>query len=190
MRRFDTPVEQATTPSLEALQAYSLGQKTKDIKGDRAAVPFFERAIQLDPKFAVAYALLGTSYSNLGQEELARETFRKAYGLRDRVSNREKFYIDSYYNDGVTGDMEKAQQTYELWAQVYPRDDKPTGNLGLIHDYFGQHEKSLAQAREALGLNPGSGLRYANLIQSYLRLAELSQLSTFERVKCFGMSRG
>ena len=86
--------------------------------------------------------------------------------------------------------MEKAQQTYELWAQVYPRDDKPTGNLGLIHDYFGQHEKSLAQAREALGLNPGSGLRYANLIQSYLRLAELSQLSTFERVKCFGMSRG
>jgi tetratricopeptide (TPR) repeat protein len=175
VRKFETPVEQATTPSLEALQAYSLGQKTKDIKGDRAAVPFFERAIQLDPTFAMAYALLGTSYSNLGQEELARETFSKAYGLRDQVSDREKFYIDSYYNDLVTGDIEKARQTYELWAQVYPRDDKPTANLGLIHGYLGQHEKSLVQAREALGLNPGSGLRYANLVQSYLRLGRLDE---------------
>jgi tetratricopeptide (TPR) repeat protein len=123
----------------------------------------------------MAYALLGASYSNLGQEELAREALRKAYGLRDRVSEREKFYIDSYYNDLVTGDLEKGRQIYEIWVQVYPRDDKPAGNLGLIYGYLGQHEKSLAQAREALGLNPGSGLRYANLVQSYLHLSRLKE---------------
>jgi serine/threonine protein kinase/tetratricopeptide (TPR) repeat protein len=172
---FDKTVEQATTTSLDALHAYSLGLRTKDLKGDRAAVPFFERAVQLDPKFAMARAFLGTTYSNLGQSEQAAEMFRTAYGLHDRVSERERFYIDSYYYELVTGDLEKGRQTYDLWAQVYPRDDRPHGNLGLIYGYLGQHPESLVQAQEAVRLNPGSGLRNANLLLSYLHVGRLEE---------------
>jgi eukaryotic-like serine/threonine-protein kinase len=172
---FDKTVEQATTTSLDALHAYSLGLRTKDLEGDRAAVSFFERAVQLDPRFAMACAYLGTSYSNLGLGEEAAEMFRKAYGLHDRVSEREKFYIDSYYYDLVTGDLEKGRQTYELWSQVFPRDDRPHGNLALINGYLGQHEKSLELAREAFRLNPESGLRNANLLLSHLHLGRLEE---------------
>jgi serine/threonine protein kinase/tetratricopeptide (TPR) repeat protein len=172
---FDKTVEQATTTSLDALHAYSLGLRTKDLEGDRAAVPFFERAVRLDPKFAMAHAFLGTTYSNLGQSEQATEMFKTAYGLHDRVSERERFYIDSYYYELVSGDLEKARQTYDLWAQVYPRDDRPHGNLGLIYGYLGQHSKSLVQAQEAVRLNPGSGLRNANLLLSYLHEGRLEE---------------
>jgi hypothetical protein len=109
VQKYDTPLEQATTYSLEALQAYSLGYRTKDVTGDEAAVPFFERAIQLDPKFAMAYALLGTSYQNLGERSLGAGMIAKAYGLGERASEREKFYIDSYYFDLVIGDLDKAR---------------------------------------------------------------------------------
>ena len=130
IERYDTPIEEATTPSLEALQAYSLGSETKDIKGDEAAVPLFERAIQLDPQFAMAHALLGTSYSNLGERDRAAEMITKAYERREHVSEREAFYIDSYYHDLVKGDLDKARQIYEVWAQVYPRDDRPVRDPG------------------------------------------------------------
>jgi serine/threonine protein kinase len=175
VKKYDTPVEQATTPSLEALNAYSLGLKTKDIKGDKAALPLFDRAIQLDPSFAMAFALLGTSYSNLGERNRAAENLRKAYQMRERVSDREKFYIDSYYQEVVVGDLDKAGQVYQLWAQVYPRDERPVGNLGLLYGYVGQYEKGLPQAREASRLQPGSGLRYANLVQNYLHLERLEE---------------
>ena len=175
VQKYDTPVEQATTPSLAALNAYSLGLKTKDIKGDEAALPFFDRAIQLDPSFAMAYALLGTSYSNLGERNRAAENLAKAYQLREHVSEREKFYIDSYYQDLVAGDLDKAVPVYQLWAQVYPRDERPVGNLGLVYGYVGQYEKGLPQAREASRLQPGSALRYANLVQNYLHLGRLEE---------------
>ena len=175
VQKYDTPLEQATTQSLEALQAYSLGYRTKDVKGDEAAVPFFERAIQLDPKFAMAYALLGTSYQNLGERARGSEMIAKAYLLREQVSEREKFYIDSYYLDLVIGDLDKAQKVYELWTEVYPRDDKPVGNLGLLYGFMGQYEKGLSRAQEALLLRPESGLRYANLVQNYLRLNRLTE---------------
>ena len=175
VQKYDTPVEQATTSSLEALKAYSLGLKAKDLKGDEAALPLFERAIQLDPNFAMAYALLGTSYSNLGERNQAAENLGRAYQLRERVSEREKFYIDSYYRDLVVGDLDKAAEIYQVWAQVYPRDEKPVGNLGLLYGYTGQHEKALSQAREALRLQPASGLRYANLVQNYIRLGRLEE---------------
>jgi eukaryotic-like serine/threonine-protein kinase len=175
VQKYDTPVEQATTPSLEALQAYSLGLKTKDLKGDEAAIPLFDRAIQLDPKFALAYATLGTSYSNLGESNRAAENLTKAHELRERVTEREKFSIDSLYNDLVIGDLEKARTGYELWAQVYPRDDGPVGDLGLLDGYLGQYEKSFVHARDALNIQSESGLRYANLVQSNLHLGLLKE---------------
>jgi len=175
VQKYDTPVEQATTSSLEGLKAYSLGLTAKDLKGDEAALPLFERATQLDPNFAMAYALLGTSHSNLGERNQAAESLGRAYQLRERVSEREKFYIDSYYRDLVVGDLDKAAEIYQVWAEVYPRDEKPVGNLGLLYGYTGQHEKALSQAREALRLQPASGLRYANLVQNFVRLGRLQE---------------
>jgi Flp pilus assembly protein TadD len=181
VQKYDTPLQQATTSSLEALQAYSLGFRTKDTKGDGAAVPFFERAIQLDPQFAMAYALLGTSYQNLGQRGRGAMMITKAHDLPERASEREKFYIDSYYFDLVIGDLDKARQVYEQWAQVYPREDKPVGNLGLLDGFVGQYDRGLAQARKALLLHPESGLRYANLLQNYLRLNRLGDGKSIAR---------
>ena len=170
VQKYDTPVVQATTRSLDALQAYSRGIKTKNLKGDKAAIPLFEQAIHLDPKFARAYASLGTSYSNLGESNRAAENLTTAYELREQTTEREKFYIDSVYNDLILGDLDKARGVYELWAQTYPRDDNPVGNMGLLDGYLGQYEKALARAQDALSLHPESGLRYANLAQAYLHL--------------------
>jgi class 3 adenylate cyclase/tetratricopeptide (TPR) repeat protein len=174
VQKFDTPVEQATTPSLEALQAYSLGWKALAGKGDdAAAVPLFQRGIRLDPNFAMAYASLGTSYNNLDETTLAAENIRKAYNLRDRVSEREKFYIESHYYQFVTGDLEKARQAYELWAQTYPRDVVPPNNLSHIYGALGQYDKALAEAREAFRLNQESG--YGNVVNACLQMNRLEE---------------
>ena len=130
MEKFDAPLDQATTPSLEALKALSVGIKTLQEKGSAAAIPFFNHAIELDPNFAAAYEALGISYSNLREPGLANENLQKAYDLRDKVSEREKFRISASYYLLVTGELEKAIQTYELWAQTYPRNSEPFGNLG------------------------------------------------------------
>ena len=174
VQKFDTPIEQATTPSLEALQAYSLGWKTQTGKGDdAAAAPLYQRAIRLDKNFAMAYASLGTSYSNLGETSVAAENIRKAYELRDRVSEREKFYIESHYYQFVTDDLEKARQVYELWAQTYPRELVPPNNLTYIYGALGQYEKALMEAREAFRLNQAGG--YGNLAISFLQLNHIEE---------------
>jgi serine/threonine protein kinase/tetratricopeptide (TPR) repeat protein len=173
VQKFDTPLAQATTSSLEALQAFSLGNKTRGEKGDYATIPFYRRAIELDANFAMAYAALGTSYFNLGETSLAAENTRKAYELRERVSEFEKFSIESFYHNNVTGDLEKARQAYELWAQTYPRDSVPPNNLGLIYINLGQYEKTLAENQEALRLDPASGQSYANVVAAYLYLNRL-----------------
>src|SRR3984893_11258838 len=174
VEKLDTPVEQATTPSLEGLQAYSLGWKNQAGKSDdAAAVPLYERAIRLDPNFAMAYAALGTSYNNLGETSLAAENIRKAYDLHDRVSEREKFYIESHYYQFVTGDLEKARQAYELWAQTYPRDWVPPSNLTYIYGALGQYDKALAEAREAFLLNQAGS--YGNLVNACLQLNRLEE---------------
>jgi len=171
VQKLDTPLEQATTPSLEALQAYSLGRKNLSEGDVAAAVQLLQRAIRLDPNFAMAYASLGTSYSRLAETSLAAENARKAYALHDRVSEREKFYIESHYYDLVTGDLEKARQVYELWAQSYPRDPVPPHNLSAgIYPNLGQYEKALAEIREGLRLDPGSSSSYAGLAWDYLFL--------------------
>jgi Flp pilus assembly protein TadD len=175
VQRFDTPILQATTPSLEALQAFSMGRKVHAGKGDfRAAVPFFERALHLDPNFAMAYAALGMSYNNLGKSGKAEENFRKAFELRDRVSDRERFYIEtSYYAFGI-GDLEKARPVYELWAQIYPRDWPASNNLGVIYGKLGEYDKALARAREALRLD-ANALTYGNLASKYVWLNRLEE---------------
>jgi len=176
VEKLDTPIEQATTPSLEALQAYSLGRKTLQAKADfTAAVPLFQRSIQLDPNFAMAYATLGTTFHNLGEKNLAAENTRKAYELRTHVSEWEKFYIESHYYHFVTGDLEKARQVYELWAQIYPREQVPPTNLGVIYQTLGQHDKSLAEFREALRLSPADSLNFGNLVLGYLHLNRLDE---------------
>jgi Flp pilus assembly protein TadD len=175
VQTFDTPIEQATTPSLEALQAYSLGRKTLGAGDNAAAVPLFQRAIRLDTNFAMAYASLGTSYGNLGETHLGAENMRKAYELRERVSEREKFYIESHYYSIVTGDLEKARRAYELWAQTYPRDWLPPDNLGGIYRILGQYDKRLAENRETLRLDPTSAWSYAYLVYPYLNLNRLEE---------------
>ena len=174
VEKYATPIEQATTTSLEALQAYSLGRKTAFGKGDMAsAVPMLQRAIRLDPNFAMAYASLGVVYSNLGESNLAAENTRKAYELRERVSEREKFYIESHYHDFVTGDMEKTRQVYELWAQAYPRESVPSANLSIVYAGLGQLDKSLRARLEAVHLDPENGLNYSALVDAYLNLNRL-----------------
>jgi eukaryotic-like serine/threonine-protein kinase len=179
VQKFDTPIEQATTPSLEALQAYSAGRKIMVGKGDSAAAaPFFNRAIQLDPKFAMAYAALGNAYSNLAEMGVAADNIRKAYELRGSVSDREKFYIESHYFHFVTGDLEKARRVYEIWAQTYPRDVGPLTNLAVIDSFLGNYEKSLAMATEAVRLSPEDSQNYANLVDAYIFLNRLDQART------------
>jgi serine/threonine protein kinase/tetratricopeptide (TPR) repeat protein len=176
VQKYDTPAESVTTPSLEALQAYTLGYQAMVVKFDAAAaVPFFQRAISLDPNFAMAYARLGTSYNNLSQPSRAAENLRKAYELRDRVSEREKFYIDSHYQDMALGDSEAARKTHELWAQTYPRDSTPFTNLGSIYQRLGDYDKELTAAQQAVKLNPGSGLNYGNLVDAYLNVNRLDE---------------
>jgi eukaryotic-like serine/threonine-protein kinase len=175
IQKLDTPIEQASTPSLEALQAYTLGRKTMLGKGDNmASVPFFRHAIRLDPNFAMAYGALGTAYHNFGENVLSQENTRKAYELRAHVSEWERFYIESHYHHFATGDLEKARQVYELWAQTYPREKVPPNNLGVIYQALGDHEKSLAEFREALRLAPGDSLNYANLALAYIHLNRLN----------------
>jgi hypothetical protein len=174
VEKFNTPAEQVTTPSLEALQAYSLGRTMIHKEDFLAAVVFLERAINLDPKFAMAYASLGVVYSSQSEKE-SREYFRKAYELRERVSERERFYIEGHYEDYVTGDLEKARQVYELWAQTYARDDLAYYSLSATYRYLGQYDKALAQAGENLRLQPADCGSYAILVAAYVNLNRVDE---------------
>jgi eukaryotic-like serine/threonine-protein kinase len=171
VQKLDTPIEDATTSSLEALQAYSLGRTTMQVKGDYpGAVPLLERSIALDPKFAMARAMLGTVYHNIGEKNLSAENTKQAYAMRGRVSEWEKFYIESHYYHFVTGDLEQARKTYELWAQIYPREQVTAVNLGVVYQTLGQYDKSLAEFREAMRLSSSDSLNYGNLATGYVHL--------------------
>src|SRR5579862_505613 len=176
IQKLDTPIEQATTPSLEALQAYSMGRRNMILKADyAAAIPLLDRSIQLDPNFAMAYATIGTTYQNLGEKTLAAANTGKAYDLRSRVSEWERFYIESHYYHFVTGDLEKAGKVYELWAQIYPREEVAPNNLGIIYQTLGQHEKALAEFRETMRISAPDSLGYNNLVLGYLYLKRLDE---------------
>ena len=170
VEKYGTTVEQATTPSLEALRAYSVGLRMFRTKGDEAAIPLYMQAVGLDPKFAMAYARLGLIYSRLGETVLAIKNTKRAYELREGVSEQERLYIESHYYGIVTGDLDRAAQTYQLWQEEYPRDTVPYTNLGGIYLWLGQLDKALPESQEALRLNPDSVTQYANLAKAYTAL--------------------
>ena len=162
VQKFDVPIE-ATTSSLDALKAFSMGVRVSREKGPAEGLSFYKRALELDPNFATAYALLGLSYSNMDQPSRAAENLEKAYQLRDRVSEREKLRISANYYYVVTGELEKEAQTYQLWVQSYPNDSVPHGNLGANYSALGQYEQALPELRLALKLDPDAVTGYQNL---------------------------
>jgi len=174
VQKYDTPLEQATTSSLEALKAYSAGWKAQ-IHGDIEAIPFYKRAIELDPNFALAYSQLAVTVSNTGQSIRASEAAKRAFELRDRVSEHEKYRIRAYYYLFVTGELQKAREVYELWKQAYPRDIIPYIDLTSIDMNFGQWERALPETQRALDLEPQNVYNWGNLVGIYFALNRLDE---------------
>jgi eukaryotic-like serine/threonine-protein kinase len=173
--KYDTPVDEASTPSLEALKAYSQGRRIMLARGYTAALPFYQRAVELDPHFAIAYRNLSASYLNLNQDGRAAEMARKAYDLRDRVSERERFSIEGNYYLFATGNLEKATQVFESWRQIYPRDYLPHLYLGDISSCLGDLDQVLQEHSEALRLEPGSEATNGATGRGYARLNRLDE---------------
>jgi DNA-binding winged helix-turn-helix (wHTH) protein/tetratricopeptide (TPR) repeat protein len=173
IQRYNAPLEQATTPSLEALNAYGVALSTWDKKGDEASLPFFKKAIELDPNFAMAYGALATIYHNLGESALAKENTAKAYQLRDRVTESEKATIESRYFMYVTGELEKAADAYAASVHNYPQSATPLNQLGSIDGQLGRYEQALENLRAALALDPTRASTYANLAGDLLLLNRL-----------------
>jgi serine/threonine protein kinase/tetratricopeptide (TPR) repeat protein len=189
IEKHSTPLEEATTPSLEALKAFSTAWNTHLSSSQAAAQPQFERAIAIDPNFAFAYATLGIGYSTLGESTLARQSTLKAYQLRDRASDVERFYIDTMYDRQVTGNLEREQRTLESWAQAYPRDPRPLGLLsGFATRSTGRYELSIDMAARATALDPNGarapeygGKAFSELYMNRLTDAEVTIRRATER---------
>jgi eukaryotic-like serine/threonine-protein kinase len=170
VEKHDTPLEQATTSSLEALQAFSQAQKVFRSQGEAGAIPLFQRALTLDPNFAVALSDLGTLYCNLGQVDLCTKYATRAYALRDRVSERERHVIEASYFMNVTGELEKAAQVYEEWKQLYPRTLYPYVQLENVAASLGHLEVGLDNGLAAYGLHKNAAVVYRNLSLDYMVL--------------------
>jgi serine/threonine protein kinase/Flp pilus assembly protein TadD len=170
LQKFATPLEQATTSSLEALQAFTLGQAAHQKADDEIAVPHLKRATELDPNFAMAYATLGVAYGNLGRDSLSHENLQKAYELKERASERERFYISAHYYGEYTRDINKTIETYEEWKKTYPRDTVPLDNLALQYYGIGHFDKALANASQGYQLDPKDTFANQNLAGSYMVL--------------------
>jgi eukaryotic-like serine/threonine-protein kinase len=170
VEKFDVPLTEATTNSLEALRQYSLGLRTWNTKGERDAIPYLKRATELDPNFASAYVSLGTVYGNLELPAEAAENMTRAYELKDRVSERERFYIQGHYYRDVTEELEKAIPVYKQWIEEYASEPTPHTNLGNIYHYLGRFENALAEHQQALRLEPNGVLIYENLALNYASL--------------------
>ena len=167
VQQFAKPLEQATTSSLEALQAFTQGEDEHQKARDDAAIPFLKKAVELDPNFATAFATLGVACFNLGRLAEGAGAIKKAYELRDRASERERFYIEAHYYDEVTFDFEKALAVYTQWAQTYPRDSVPLDDAASACSALGRHEKALEFASEAHRVDPQDGYGYDNLTGAY-----------------------
>ena len=183
VQEFNTPLAQATTPSLEALQAFSSGMNVLSGTGSAQAIPFFKQATDLDLNFALAYAFLGRMYGDIGESIDAAYYTRKAYELRDRASEQEKYFISASFNVVVTGNMEKAEQICKLWEQAYPRSDKAHTFLsGLIYPTLGQYEKGVEEGIVAIRVSPDFPISYNTLGMSYIGLNRLDEAkSTYEQ---------
>jgi len=175
VERFDVPIEQATTPSLEALKSYSVGMEQRRRGSEKDSIPFFTHALELDPNFAMAFARRGSAYNNLGETTLASEDFKKAYALRSNLSEREKLYLTVRFQDATTSDTTKSIETYELWSRLYPRDLQPFDGLAARYQIVGDYEKALAAGQEALQLNPDNYVPYANLATTFEALGRFDE---------------
>ena len=175
VQKYATPLVEVTTSSLEALKAYSLGWKAAYAEGPTSAVPFLQRAVELDPNFASAYSMMAVNYHNLDEAGRAAENARKAYALRGKVSERERLTIESLYYILATGELEKAAQAYELTEQTYPRDAGAYSNSAAIYIGFGNFERASEKAREAVRLDPNGTGGHANLANAYAALNRLDE---------------
>jgi tetratricopeptide (TPR) repeat protein len=178
IQKFDKPLEEATTSSLEALKSYTLGDVKHTASAEFEAIPFYERAIQLDPNFAMAYARLGVIYGNLGQMDLAEQNLKKAFELKDRASEHEMLYITAhYYDEGYgTGELEKGIAAYELEKQTYPREITAYANLGVVHDlYLGEFEKGLIDGQDTIRVDPDEVRGYFLSARSYMGLNRVDE---------------
>jgi serine/threonine protein kinase/Tfp pilus assembly protein PilF len=186
VEKHSTPLAQATTPSLEALKAYSTGRRAARISGSNAAGrPFYRRAVEIDPQFAMAYAVLGLAYSVTGETVLSAQSTTKAWQLRDRVSDRERFYIDFTYDRQVTGNLEKAYQTLESWLQTYPRGEQPNPQslLGGVSTHgTGRFDRAIEASQKAIAEDPDFAIGYYNLAAGYFFLDRFEEAeSTLQR---------
>jgi tetratricopeptide (TPR) repeat protein len=176
VQKFDAPLLEATTSSLEALKAYSLGLKALQQQESSAAIPYYRRAIGLDPNFALAYGTLGILYTaNLVEPGLATEYIQKAYELREHVSESERFNIIAAYYAFVTGEMEKSEQTLKSWALAYPRSSLPHNTLGFQYGYRGRYKEEVEEELDAIRLSPDDGSSYSNLMDGYTALNRLEE---------------
>lgn len=167
IEKFDTPIEQATTPSLAALKAYTEGDEKRAHGEEAESIPFYKMAIELDSNFAIPYARLGAIYGDLGERALAEQYMKQAFERREHVSAREKFYISAHYYADSTGETDKTISTYQLWTQIYSHDWVPFNNLANEYYRIGQSEKAIEAAREALRLNPKHPLTYGGLVNAF-----------------------
>jgi eukaryotic-like serine/threonine-protein kinase len=175
VQKLDVPLQQATTSSLEALQAYSLGEKAVNEKSDAEAVPYYQRAIQLDPNFAMAYKALANRYFNLSQAGRSKEYLIKAFRLREHAGEREKLALTANYYLDVTGELDKAVQAYQQEIESYPRDSVAYNDLSATHAALGQYEKAVEEVRQSLRLAPGSVVAYENLVGFMLALQRFDE---------------
>ena len=175
LQKFDAPVEEATTSSLEALKSFSLGETERDKGSEYGAIPFYKRALELDPNFAVAYARLGQSYYNIGETAPGIENTKKAFERRDRCSEVEKLYIATHYYNIVSGETDKELEALELWQRTYPRDSIPANNLAVGYAGIGRWEKSLEKAQETIRLDPNSAFSHNVLAGAYIGLNRLAE---------------
>ena len=174
VQKYDMSLSQATTSSLDALKALSLGDAKHNMGDELAAIPDYQRAIEIDPNFAMAYARLGTIYNNLGQTDLSQQNRQKAFELRDRASEREKLYIMShYYAD--SGQIDKGITAYELYRQTYPRDSTPLNNLAVIYNQLGQFDNALENGKRALEIDPDMLNAYGQVAWAYAGLNRLEE---------------
>jgi serine/threonine protein kinase/Tfp pilus assembly protein PilF len=181
VQRFDVPLVEATTSSLEALKAYSLGEQSFN-RQESSAIPNYRRAVELDPNFALAHLRLGSLYAaDLQEPGLAAEHIQKAYELRDRVSESERFEITANYHGLVTGEVEKSIQTLQSWAQAYPRNPLPHVEMGFLCAYLGRYEDEVKEEVEAIRLAPTNGPAYANLMEGYTALNRLDEARAIYR---------